>query len=274
MNNKDCHKKDKIYKKAIEKINHDEKYKLCCGQIIGPTGPTGPQGPATITVGTTTTLNPGTEASVTNNGSFENVVLDFSIPMGLTGPQGKIGPTGPQGEIGPTGPTGPSSLRSAYLVTFNPGTDIQGISIPVNSRLPIDRAELDITNIVTLDNGEKAIKFNNAGYYRIEIIASAYSLKTDTTFDPNKDFITIAFRQTGTDNIYIGGSLWTNDNVAKQIKMVGVIAVANPNNEYELVNVGNQTIYLNSPDIKNISSQSYFTNPLLTINIEYLGRQN
>ena len=61
-------------------------------------GSTGPQGPATITVGTTTTLNPGTEASVTNNGSLENVVLDFNIPMGPTGPKGDIGPTGPQGE--------------------------------------------------------------------------------------------------------------------------------------------------------------------------------
>ena len=40
MNNKDCYKKDKIYKKAIEKINHDEKFKNYCGQMIGPTGPT------------------------------------------------------------------------------------------------------------------------------------------------------------------------------------------------------------------------------------------
>ena len=56
--------------------------------------------------------------------------------------------------------------------------------------------------------------------------------------------------------------------------MIGVIAVTNPNDEYELVNIGNQTIYLNSPDIKNISSKSYFTNSLLTINIEYLGKQN
>lgn len=274
MNNKDCYKKDKIYKKAIEKINHDEKFKNYCGQMIGPTGPTGPQGPATITVGTTTTLNPGTEASVTNNGSRENVVLDFNIPMGPTGPKGDIGPTGPQGETGSIGPAGPTLLRSAYLVTFNSGTDIQGISIPASARIPIEHSELDVTNLVTVNANEKTIKFNIAGYYRIEIIASAHSLKTDTTFDPNKDFVSIGFKQTGTDNIYIGGSLWTNDNVAKQIKMIGVIAVTNPNDEYELVNIGNQTIYLNSPDIKNISSKSYFTNSLLTINIEYLGKQN
>ena len=84
--------------------------------VVGPTGPTGPQGPATITIGTTTTGEAGTEATVTNSGTAEAVVLDFTIPAGevgptgATGPQGEIGPTGatgPQGEIGPTGATGP-----------------------------------------------------------------------------------------------------------------------------------------------------------------------
>lgn len=265
MNNKNCNKDNKTYKKAIEKINHDEKYKTYCNQIIGPTGPTGPQGPSTITIGTTTTLNSGENASVTNNGSSQNVILDFNIPMGK---QGEIGPTGP------TGPQGPTLMRSAYLVTFNDGTSTQGILIPANTRLPIKHSELDITNLITLNSNDNILKFNVAGYYRIEIIASAYSVKTDTQFDPNKDFISIAFRQIDTDNIYIGGSLWSKDNIANEIKIIGVISVPNPNNEYEIVNVGNQTICLNSPDLNNISSKSYFTNSLITINIEYLGRQN
>lgn len=112
MNNND-------YEKAIEKINHDKKCRPKYFAIIGPTGPTGAQGPATITVGTTTTGAPGTAATVTNSGTLENVVLDFTIPGGATGPTGatgvagEIGPTGPQGiqgltgEIGPTGATGP-----------------------------------------------------------------------------------------------------------------------------------------------------------------------
>ena len=109
------------YSNKIEKIL--EEGKRCKEKIgvfgpTGPTGPTGPQGPATITIGTTTTGDPGTNASVTNVGTNENAILNFTIPAGATGAQGEIGPTGPtgpqgiqgaagvQGEIGPTGPTG------------------------------------------------------------------------------------------------------------------------------------------------------------------------
>ena len=91
----------------------------------GPTGPTGPQGPATIAVGDTTTGAPGTDALVTNSGTAENVVLNFVIPSGATGPagidgaDGATGPTGPagldgvDGATGPTGPTGPAGIDGA-----------------------------------------------------------------------------------------------------------------------------------------------------------------
>ena len=85
--------------------------------VIGPTGPTGPTGAATITVGTTTTTDPGTNASVTNVGPNENVILNFSIPRGNVGPTGLqviTGPTGPQGiqgVTGPTGATGPQGIQ-------------------------------------------------------------------------------------------------------------------------------------------------------------------
>ncbi len=94
---------EEIYRNAVEKIECDNKYRpvgCCCGSgRMGPTGPTGPQGPSTITVGSTSTTAPGTAASVTNSGTNENVILEFSIPAGATGA------TGPQGLIGPTGPT-------------------------------------------------------------------------------------------------------------------------------------------------------------------------
>ena len=73
---------------------------------IGPTGPTGPQGipgvqgeigptgPAgedgetpTITIGTVTTGDPGTEASATITGTAPNFVLNLTIPQGPTGPE-------------------------------------------------------------------------------------------------------------------------------------------------------------------------------------------
>lgn len=76
-------------------------------------------GTVSVEVGTTTTGQPGTNANVTNSGTSQRVVLDFTIPRGEVGPQGaqgpagEAGPTGPkgdpgeQGPIGLTGPTGP-----------------------------------------------------------------------------------------------------------------------------------------------------------------------
>ena len=89
---------------------HPNACSCCCSgrQIPGPTGPTGPTGPAaaTIRVNTTTTTEPGTNASVFNSGTTSNAVLEFAIPRGETGPQGVTGPTGPRGATGPTGPQG------------------------------------------------------------------------------------------------------------------------------------------------------------------------
>ena len=88
----------------------------CCFSFMGPTGPTGPAGPATITVGTTTTGLPGTDAAVTNTGTAQNAVLNFVIPAGEIGPTGATGPQGVQGlpgATGPTGPTGPEGIAGA-----------------------------------------------------------------------------------------------------------------------------------------------------------------
>lgn len=43
--------------------------------------------------------------------------------------------------------------------------------------------------------------------------------------------------------------------------------------EFELVNIGNKSICLITPNIENIKSKSYFTNSLVTVFIEYLGKQ-
>ena len=179
-----------------------------------------------------------------------------------------IGPTGPKGDkgdIGPTGPIGPalSTYRNAYLVTYNDGSSSAGIVIPSNEALPLERKELDSTNLVTLDT---------IGYYKLTFIVSSYVKKSEPDFNPNTDFVSIGFRQKNTDNIYIGASTWINDEIAKQITAQGTIAVENTNNIYELVNLSKKDIYLFTPDIINIGSHSYFTNSLITIVIEYLGK--
>lgn len=86
----------------------------------GPKGDTGAQGPqgergpaggaSSITVGTTTTLDAGQQAKVTNSGNDVDAVLDFAIPQGIQGPQGEQGATGPQGPKGEQGIQGPQGL--------------------------------------------------------------------------------------------------------------------------------------------------------------------
>ena len=95
----------------IKKILDCGKQCNCTPVIVGPTGPTGPQGPVSIAVGVTTTTDPGTNASVTNVGTDDNVILNFNIPKGETGPIGPQGIPGIEGPTGPTGPTGPQGLQ-------------------------------------------------------------------------------------------------------------------------------------------------------------------
>ena len=108
--------------------------------IQGPTGPAGPAGAATITVGTTTTTDAGSNASVTNSGTNENVILDFSIPKGSigptgpTGPQGNIGPIGLTGSTGATGPTGPTGPTERLFKSSNKIIIDSSLIIPYNEK--------------------------------------------------------------------------------------------------------------------------------------------
>lgn len=103
---------------------HPNQGGCCCFGATGPTGPTGPAA-ATITVRSTSTTDPGTDASVVNGGTANNVLLDFSIPRGATGPIGPTGPTGATGATGPqglqgiqgiTGPTGPTGATPTLII--------------------------------------------------------------------------------------------------------------------------------------------------------------
>lgn len=88
----------------------------------GDTGATGPQGPqgnaATVSVGSTTTLPVGYDATVTNTGSVYNAVLDFGIPQGPQGPQGAKGDKGDTGAKGDTGPRGPQGERGTNATVY------------------------------------------------------------------------------------------------------------------------------------------------------------
>lgn len=79
---------NEMYEKAMCKIEKDQHCKPKCVTCIGatgPTGPTGPAGPTTIAIGRTTTGQPGSQATVINEGTNTNAILDFTIPAGATG---------------------------------------------------------------------------------------------------------------------------------------------------------------------------------------------
>lgn len=183
-----------------------------------------------------------------------------------------MGATGPTGATGATGPSGISNLRSAYLVTFNDGVGYQGKIIEQNAPIPIERSEIDVSNLVKLNLDDNTIQFNEPGYYKITFSITAYLLSDTGVFDPKSDIVAVGFRQVGTDNIYVGASNWIHEEKPINLIGQGIISVDNTNNVYELANVSNKEIYLSSPNIEDIKSKSYFTNQLVTMNIDYLGR--
>lgn len=73
----------------------------------GPEGPAGKNGVTPVISVLATTLEAGSEATVSKSGSDEAPTFTFGIPKGLTGDTGPKGDTGPQGEPGTTGPQGP-----------------------------------------------------------------------------------------------------------------------------------------------------------------------
>ncbi len=295
------------YEKAKKTVNKYVNTCNCC--YIPITGPTGPQGPVSINVGTTTTLNPGGNARVINSGTPDNVILDFEIPAGQNGICEKIiinstttgeagteatindnmidnthyldftipkgfdgikGDMGPKGDVGPTGPEGPNRINACYLVTFEDKYPNEGLEIKENERLPITRKEIDSGNIINIDNNN-IITFTKAGHYKVSFIVNGY-IKNNGGFDEDKDFLSVGFRKINTDNIYIGNSLWFNEEIPKSIIAEGILAIVDTTGEYELANLSKQSIFLKTPKIENINTKSFFVNMPVSLIIEYLGR--
>ena len=114
----------------------------------GGQGPQGPQGEpgapgaaATVTVGTTTTGEAGTEAAVTNSGTTSAAVLNFTIPKGAKGDKGEKGDTGSTGPAGTTTfagltdqPTDNAALKTALDAKANQ-TTVDSLTATVNGKV-------------------------------------------------------------------------------------------------------------------------------------------
>lgn len=130
---------------------------------FGPTGPTGPTGPAsaTITVGDTVTTDPGTNAIVRNVGTDNDIILDFFIPRGATGPKGPTGPTGPRGPRGEDAVAEVTAYASRYQENTNSYVLTPNVASKVNLTKTAYNKDTDLT-------GENNIQVIDAGIYKID----------------------------------------------------------------------------------------------------------
>lgn len=113
----------------------------------GPAGQDGAQGSATVSIGTTTTGNAGTNASVTNTGSSTAATLDFTIPRGATGATGNTGATGAAGSNGSNGSDGAdgSDGAAATIAVGSVSTGAAGSNATVTNSGSSSAATLDFS---------------------------------------------------------------------------------------------------------------------------------
>lgn len=197
------------YSNKIEKILEEGKRCKEKMGVFGPTGPTGPQGPATITIGTTTTGNPGTNASVTNVGTNENAILNFTIPAGATGAQGIQGPTGPSGE---------SAL--SYGSKYDTTTDTISLTADTDSPVPLTTTA-PLSGITGTNANTLTITAN--GVYKIDYffngspnVEATLTLSVSQNSNPISSSTIIKEVQANTDDILNGSiivSLSANDEI-------------------------------------------------------------
>lgn len=112
----------------------------------------------TVTVGSTTTSNPGTDASVVNSGTIQDVILDFTIPRGDKGETGDDGadgfsPIATVSKVGDTATISITDINGTTTTTISDGTDgVDGAAATiavgtVTTGLPTDPAS--VTNVGT-----------------------------------------------------------------------------------------------------------------------------
>lgn len=117
----------------------------CCVLCPSPpcVCPPGPPGAAaTVTIGTVTTGAPGTPAEVTNSGTPQNAVLNFTIPQGLPGA------------------SQPVSLVSSYSTPPQPGSS--------GTPITFDRTSLSLGSDISHTPGSDTFTITQPGVYSVE----------------------------------------------------------------------------------------------------------
>jgi len=175
---------------------------------------------ATLDVGTTTTGNAGTDASVTNSGSTSAAVFDFTIPRGdkgETGDQGIQGLKGDKGDTGATGATGDTGPQGIQGIQGNPGADgvvqavVAGTGISVDSTDPANPVvtnTLDISGKENTSNKEtSALDTSTSKYPCNNVVKTAVDAKQATLVSGTNIKTVNSTSLLGSGDIVVSGGL-------------------------------------------------------------------
>ena len=154
-----------------------------------------PTSVATITVGSTTTTAPGTNASVTNVGTKTNAILNFSIPRGDTGAAGTTTP--------------------AYANIYSTSQTV--VNLTAATATTVTLATVGVSNNVNTATANK-LTITNAGDYKIEyFLAGSPSVSGTLTLDVRKNGVTI-------DGSSVSASATANEAIPLQGTIISTLS--------------------------------------------------
>ena len=153
-------------------------------------------------------------------------------------------------------------------MTANDNLDNFGITVDSNMRIPIDTKIYDMNQNFTLTD-DNTIIFKESGVYRIDIMIEAY-MSTSVIYPGQNEVIGFGFKKVGEPTVYVGGTTWDFQEPVVRINAHGIVTTVLENDEFELVNTAQDTIHLLSPGANNLTTNSFFANPIVTIIIEKL----
>ena len=189
--------------------------------------------------------------------------------MGPTGPKGDKGDPGPQGSPGPQGVPGPLEIPTGYFVTSNESIPEDGIEVKPLYALPLEIEVFNNIGDIYFSNRNNTITFLKAGIYKIDFIVQARTAKQSVI--PQDNIISIGFKKVNEETIYAGNSTWGNDTTPTLITGQGIINLPYAKEMFELVNLSKQSIYLKSPDLNNLNTESSFSSLLVSIIIQAIS---
>ena len=180
-------------------------------------------------MGTVSTGDPGTQASVTNAGTENAAVLNFVIPKGATGAQGDTGAQGPAGAQGPTGPTATNENGVAYNVAQQTVNNDANVQFDTNDIASTGSITANGNEGFNLTDGRYLVSFgtdasvdsaNNIGA-SLELdgtpVTYAVSSLNKTDADNERLVLTAIVDVTGTQALTVKNTTGNNENMTNSV---------------------------------------------------------